>query len=103
MISYGQCGERAECMPFDASHRDDNDGKTHDQTESALKTKRCDALKTQRILLRIQPSATDIMAVIGINEKPFEDAASQLQSRVQQAPLADRELRSAHVRHPTDQ
>lgn len=58
----------------------------------ALKAKQCEAASIQHHLQRLQSTATDIVPVFGIAEKPFTDDASQLQDHLQQAlqaPLAD--------------
>lgn len=51
----------------------------------SLKAKQCEAAGIQQHLQRLQSTATDIVPVFGVTEKPFADEASQLQERVQQA------------------
>ncbi len=55
------------------------------QLDNALKRKQCDAAGIQHHLLRLQSTASDIVPVFGIADKPFGEAASLLQSRVAQA------------------
>ena len=51
----------------------------------ALKAKQCDAAGIRAHLQRMQSTATDIVPVFGVTEKPFTDEASQLQDHLQQA------------------
>jgi len=51
----------------------------------ALKAKKCEAASIQHHLQRMQSTATDIVPVFGIEEKPFTDAASKLQTNLQEA------------------
>jgi cytochrome c556 len=51
----------------------------------ALKAKQCDPVKSQLHLQRMQSTATDIVPVFGIGEKPFTDKAGELQNHLQQA------------------
>ncbi len=55
------------------------------QLRNALKAKQCSAPASAHHLQRVQSTASDIVSVFGIKDKPFTDAASQLQDRVQQA------------------
>lgn len=55
------------------------------QLRGALKAGQCDAVAIQHHLQRMQSTATDIVPVFGIAEKPFHDDAEQLQSRITQA------------------
>jgi hypothetical protein len=51
----------------------------------AIKAKQCNAPAIAHHLQRVQSTASDIVPVFRINEKPFTAAALQLQERVQQA------------------
>jgi cytochrome c556 len=55
------------------------------ELKQALKAKQCNAPATQHHLARLQSTASDIVPVFGIDEKPFTDDATQLQTRLQQA------------------
>ncbi len=55
------------------------------ELKQALKAKQCNAPVTQHHLARLQSTASDIVPVFGIDEKPFTDDATQLQTRLQQA------------------
>lgn len=55
------------------------------QLSHELKAGQCDAAKTRQHLQRLQSTATDILPVFGIDEKPFTDEATQLQTHLQQA------------------
>ena len=56
-----------------------------DELSRALKTKQCTAASIQHHLERLQSTATDIVPTFGVAEQPFTDAATLLQTRVQQA------------------
>ena len=53
----------------------------------ALKARQCDAAKMRQHLERLQSTATDIVPVFDVGEKPFNDAAAQLQGKIGQALL----------------
>lgn len=55
------------------------------QLSQSLKTNKCDAVAISHHLQRIQSTASDIVPVFKINEKPFTDAAMDLQRRTQHA------------------
>lgn len=59
------------------------------QLSRALKTKQCDAADIRHHLERIQSTATDIVPVFKLDEKPFKDDASKLQNAVATALQAD--------------
>lgn len=55
------------------------------QLSRALKAGHCDAVGSKRHLQRLQSTATDIAPVFGVTEKPFDEAATRLQTRLDQA------------------
>ncbi|EIM03073.1 cytochrome C [Rhodanobacter thiooxydans] len=55
------------------------------ELKNAIKAKRCDPVKVQHHLARLESTASDITPVFGINEKAFTDDATQLQERLHQA------------------
>ena len=55
------------------------------QLRSAIKAKQCNAPAIAHHLQRVHSTASDIVPVFHIDEKPFSDAAAQLQDRTQQA------------------
>ncbi|MHB1272518.1 MAG: cytochrome c [Rhodanobacter sp.] len=58
------------------------------QLARALKARQCDAVKIRQQLERLQSTATDIVPVFDVSEKPFNDAAGQLQGKIEQALLS---------------
>ena len=55
------------------------------ELRNAIKAGQCNAPAVTHHLQRVLSTASDITPVFHINEKPFTDAATQLQARVQQA------------------
>jgi cytochrome c556 len=55
------------------------------ELKQAIKAKQCKAADIQRHLARLQSTATDIVPVFRMTEKPFLDDAESLQTRLQQA------------------
>lgn len=53
--------------------------------KQAIKAKQCKAVDIQHHLARLQSTATDIVPVFAMTEKPFVDDAQNLQTRLQQA------------------
>jgi len=56
-----------------------------DELSHALKARQCAAASIQHHLERVQSTATDIVPTFGVPDQPFTDAATLLQTRVQQA------------------
>ena len=55
------------------------------ELRKAIDAKQCNAPAIAHHLQRMHSTASDIVPVFHIDEKPFTDAATQLQDRVQQA------------------
>ncbi|MEO5812027.1 MAG: cytochrome c [Rhodanobacter sp.] len=55
------------------------------ELRNAIKAKQCNAPAIAHHLQRVRSTASDILPVFHIDEKPFTEAATQLQDRLQQA------------------